>query len=285
MKIKAVCDRTELSDRAIRLYIDSGLLAPDKTENYAGRRSFDFSEDDVVRLDRIAALRASGFSIAQIREILQNPDCIPSVVSEVTESKEEEQGRGARVLDLLHSLDGEIASFDELADRLRGGEVKTPPAEDSRLRLRCLFARFSEGAYRSGMIDGMVRTVLLIALALFGCTVNLDKAAAAGICVDLLSAAIAAAIAVVSALILIRDKDAVNGVMKLLMSNLIVAAAIGGMFLVWLAARIIFYPVRPIPDDETVRIAGLWIGFILVSAFIRIPVIYTLYKKREKDLL
>lgn len=283
MKIKAVCDRTELSDRAIRLYIDSGLLAPDKTENYAGRRSFDFSENDVVRLDRIAALRASGFSIAQIREILQNPDRIPSVVSEVTESKEEEQSRGARALDLLHSLDGEIASFDKLADRLRGGESKTPPAEDSRLRLRCLFARFSEGAYRNGMIDGMVRTVLLIALALFGCTVKIDKAAA-GICVNLLCAAIAAAIAVVSALILIRDKDAVNGVMKLLLSNLIVAAAIGGMFLVWLAARIIFYPVRPIPDAETVRIAGLWIGFILVCAFIRIPVMYTSYKRREKDL-
>ena len=45
MKIKTVCERTGLSDRAIRLYIENGLLAPDKTENYTGRRSFDFSED------------------------------------------------------------------------------------------------------------------------------------------------------------------------------------------------------------------------------------------------
>ena len=64
MKIKAVCEHTGLSDRAVRLYIDSGLLSPDKTENYAGRRSFDFSQEDLSRLNRIAALRAVGFSIA-----------------------------------------------------------------------------------------------------------------------------------------------------------------------------------------------------------------------------
>lgn len=57
MKIKAVCEHTGLSDRAVRLYIDSGLLSPDKTENYAGRRSFDFSQEDLSQLNRIAALR------------------------------------------------------------------------------------------------------------------------------------------------------------------------------------------------------------------------------------
>ena len=87
MKIKAVCEHTGLSDRAVRLYIDSGLLSPDKTENYAGRRSFDFSQEDLSRLNRIAALRAAGFSIAQIKDVQSDPQSIPQIVAEVTEKQ------------------------------------------------------------------------------------------------------------------------------------------------------------------------------------------------------
>jgi DNA-binding transcriptional MerR regulator len=43
MKIKAVCERTELTDRTIRYYIEEGLISPAFTENYLGRKSFDFS--------------------------------------------------------------------------------------------------------------------------------------------------------------------------------------------------------------------------------------------------
>lgn len=42
MKIKAVCEETGLTDRAVRYYIDEGLIRPEFTENYIGRRSYDF---------------------------------------------------------------------------------------------------------------------------------------------------------------------------------------------------------------------------------------------------
>lgn len=38
MKIKEVCEKTGLTDRAIRYYIENGLVFPDKNENYAGHR-------------------------------------------------------------------------------------------------------------------------------------------------------------------------------------------------------------------------------------------------------
>ena len=63
MKIKEVIKKTELTDKAIRLYIDNGLVAPSIDESYSGRKSIDFSDDDVERLSNIALLRKAGFSI------------------------------------------------------------------------------------------------------------------------------------------------------------------------------------------------------------------------------
>lgn len=286
MKIKAVCERTGLSDRAIRLYIENGLLAPDKTENYTGRRSFDFSDDDVTRLDQIAVLRASGFSIAQIREVQENPERIPAIVAEVTEKQETELRKSEKVLSSLSALSEEIGSFEELADRLTDETIPETPPEDSRMRLRYLIARFVEGAYSSAVVDGIVRTVILIMLVLFGYYVKFDSDGgylfSTGMWVDLAVIAVMAGVTALSAWFTLRDDDAVNMAVKLFLSNLVVAAAVGAMFLVWLIARIILYPVRPIPNYETIHIAELWIGFILVSAVVRIIMLWTAYKRRAR---
>lgn len=286
MKIKTVCERTGLSDRAIRLYIENGLLAPDKTENYTGRRSFDFSEDDVTRLDQIAVLRASGFSIAQIREVQENPEKIPAIVAEVTEKQETELRKSEKVLSSLSALSEEIGSFEELADRLTDETIPETPPEDSRMRLRYLIARFIEGAYSSAVVDGIVRTVILIMLVLFGYYVKFDSNGgylfSTGMWVDLAVIAVMAGVTALSAWFTLRDDDAVNMAVKLFLSNLVVAAAVGAMFLVWLIARIILYPVRPIPNYETIHIAELWIGFILISAIIRIIMLWTAYKRRAR---
>ena len=286
MKIKTVCERTGLSDRAIRLYIENGLLAPDKTENYTGRRSFDFSEDDVTRLDQIAVLRASGFSIAQIREVQENPERIPAIVAEVTEKQETELRKSEKVLSSLSALSEEIGSFEELADRLTDETIPETPPEDSRMRLRYLIARFIEGAYSSAVVDGIVRTVILIMLVLFGYYVKFDSNGgylfSTGMWVDLAVIAVMAGVTAFSAWFTLRDDDAVNMAVKLFLSNLVVAAAVGAMFLVWLIARIILYPVRPIPNYETIHIAELWIGFILISAIIRIIMLWTAYKRRAR---
>lgn len=286
MKIKAVCEHTGLSDRAVRLYIDSGLLSPDKTENYAGRRSFDFSQEDLSRLNRIAALRAAGFSIAQIKDVQSEPQSIPQIVAEVTEKQKKELQLIEKSLTTLTALREDIASFEELADELTVEEQPTPPAEDNRVRLHYLIAGFFEGAYRNGVLDGIIRAAIMAGLALLGYYVKFDNGKnaifSAGMWFDVTTVVIAAMAAVASAVLLVRNKDIINSIVKLFLSNLTLAAAIGTMFLIWLIARIILYPARPISNETTVHIAELWIGFIGVSAVARITFLFCtiLHKKR-----
>ena len=101
MKIKTVSEITGLTARAIRVYIDEQLIAPRFTENYLGRRAFDFSEEDVSVLQNIATLRKYGFSIDEIRNILldaQNSIAIIENVKQRTKTQMEEYSERLSVL-------------------------------------------------------------------------------------------------------------------------------------------------------------------------------------------
>lgn len=67
MKIKEICEKTGLTDRTVRFYIEEKLIDPFYTENYLGRKSFHFSESDLESLKSIATLRAAGFSVEEIK--------------------------------------------------------------------------------------------------------------------------------------------------------------------------------------------------------------------------
>ena len=69
MKMKEVLERTGLTDRAVRLYIANELVAPECSRGYTGRNSFDFSEEDVEALQKIALLRKADFSLEQIKSL------------------------------------------------------------------------------------------------------------------------------------------------------------------------------------------------------------------------
>ena len=83
MKIKAVCDLTGLTARTVRVYIDEQLIAPKFTENYLGRRSFEFSQSDIAALQNIATLRKYGFSIDEIRNILLDSQTSIAIIENV----------------------------------------------------------------------------------------------------------------------------------------------------------------------------------------------------------
>lgn len=74
MKIKDVTVRTGLTDKAVRLYIENELITPYTGENYTGRRSFAFSEENVQQLKNIATLRKAGFSLAEIKALQTGGD-------------------------------------------------------------------------------------------------------------------------------------------------------------------------------------------------------------------
>lgn len=80
MRIKEVCKVTGLTDKAIRVYINNGLIHPSFTENYNGRKNFDFSEKDIALLQKIALLRKYNFSLSDIKELISNEESIPEIL-------------------------------------------------------------------------------------------------------------------------------------------------------------------------------------------------------------
>lgn len=125
MKIKTVSEITGLTARAIRVYIDEQLIAPRFTENYLGRRAFDFSEEDVSALQNIATLRKYGFSIDEIRNILldaQNSIAIIESVKERTKTQMEEYSERLSVLSRVE--DNKAYSIAELSAVLSQVDTK-----------------------------------------------------------------------------------------------------------------------------------------------------------------
>ena len=119
MKIKQVCELTGLTDRAIRYYIDEGLVSPSYTENYMGRRAYDFNEADVAALNHVATLRKFGFTVEEIRRILTDPQESVGIVAEVRARKEETVRQEGENLDALSRLEEARAyTVAELAEKL-----------------------------------------------------------------------------------------------------------------------------------------------------------------------
>ena len=68
MKMKEVCARTRLTERAVRFYVQEGLVSP-ASQRRGGRTWLDFDEADVARLKAVAALRKAGFTLEEIRSM------------------------------------------------------------------------------------------------------------------------------------------------------------------------------------------------------------------------
>ena len=79
MKIKEVCERTGLTERTVRFYMQKGLIAP-KGEWRNGREYSEFSEPDVEMLQAVATLRELSFSIDEILTMQRTPGAISSIV-------------------------------------------------------------------------------------------------------------------------------------------------------------------------------------------------------------
>lgn len=135
MKMKEVCTRTGLSERAVRLYCEQGLLTPEKTE-VRGRVYLDFDEADITGLEQIAALRGIGLSLEEIKAALQNPGAIASLLDGLRQRLETEQGEQNRVLELLDGISAGTPpdSVDALCRALASDEKPRPYTNGAVLR-------------------------------------------------------------------------------------------------------------------------------------------------------
>lgn len=138
MKMKEVLERTGLTDRAVRLYIANDLVAPECTRGYTGRNNYDFSEEDVEILQKIALLRKADFSLEQIKSLQAGGEEARTALASYLEEKREEYHRDGLILEALADLPGEeIPNLDELCNRLTEGfREKQVPKYDLKPTLR-----------------------------------------------------------------------------------------------------------------------------------------------------
>lgn len=83
MKIQAACRAAGLTERTVRCYIEEDLIAPDYGESYLGRKTFYFSEADIRRLRDAAVLRKCGFSVDEIRQMLESPEKFAEIIEKL----------------------------------------------------------------------------------------------------------------------------------------------------------------------------------------------------------
>ena len=135
MKIKEVIEKTGLTDRAIRLYIDEGLVLPNIDESYSGRKSIDFSQSDVDRLNNVALLRKAGFSIADIKSVVDDNSTAKNIVEKFIEQTERNIEHETEIVEKLKgiSFDGEV-TLETICNSLSETvEEKQVPSEDMKL--------------------------------------------------------------------------------------------------------------------------------------------------------
>ena len=157
MKIKEVIEKTGLTDRAIRLYIDEGLTAPSIEESYSGRKKIEFSESDVERLKNVAILRKAGFSIPDIKSIADDSETAKEIVENLIKQTEENIENETEIVKRLKSIsfDGKV-TMNAICESLSATvEEKEVPKED----LKSLFRKKAEdNPYKFAGIIGLIFT-------------------------------------------------------------------------------------------------------------------------------
>ena len=166
MKIKEVIEKTGLTDRAIRLYIENGLVSPSCSENYAGRKSIEFSEGDVESLKNIATLRKAGFSIAEIKLLKLGDVHCRKTLEEFIEKTTQRIESDKAVLEKLEAVvTYEELTMETICESLNAvTEAKSVPAEDTTMTKAERIWHFIS---RTVSVVGFVYFALAVALQAF----------------------------------------------------------------------------------------------------------------------
>lgn len=131
MLIKEVCKITGLTPRTIRFYIEKGLINP-KTTPKSTNEYREYSEEDVKDLINISLLRKLMFSLQDIKDMLEKPKEIESIINKHKNEVEKEFQIQKEILDCLNTLDiSSITSVEALTYRIQGEARKLSlPAAD-----------------------------------------------------------------------------------------------------------------------------------------------------------
>lgn len=171
MKIKQVMEKTGLTDRAIRLYIENELVKPEYDESYNGRKSIDFSENDVEQLKNIALLRKADFSIQEIKSLQIGGETAQQTVKEYINRTNEKIQFNTEIIEKIGALaDEENITVEIICEKLSSNlENEKVPVEDMELspkeqKEKHVFTVISV----IGMVLSCGAMILILLLVVFG---------------------------------------------------------------------------------------------------------------------
>lgn len=137
MKMKDVIQQTDLTDRAVRLYMENGLVSPSCNESYAGRKNIEFSEEDIEALKNVATLRKAGFSISEIKTLKQGSVPCRKTVEEFIEKTTAKIESDKAVVEKLEAVvTNENLTIETICESLNSAtKEKEIPESDIKLSL------------------------------------------------------------------------------------------------------------------------------------------------------
>ena len=113
MKVGELARRTGLSVRALHYYDEIGLLSP--AQHTASRHRL-YGGPELLRLQQIKSLRQLGFTLEEIRGLLDNPALSPRSVLEMHAARLRAQiAERERVATLLESLAASLSTAESLS--------------------------------------------------------------------------------------------------------------------------------------------------------------------------
>lgn len=132
MKIKSVCALTGLTDRTIRYYIEEKLISPLYTENYLGRKTYNFSEKEIKELNDIAVLRKFDFTLDEIKSVINDAETSKEILSNVKDRATQTVLNGQNKLSVLSQISTEKTyTVAELAEELSKASVDLPEHKET----------------------------------------------------------------------------------------------------------------------------------------------------------
>lgn len=171
MKIKQVIKETGLTDRAIRLYIENDLVKPECDENYNGRKSIDFSENDVEQLKNIALLRKADFSIQEIKALQKGGETAQQTVKEYINRTNEKIQFNTEIIEKIGTLaNEENITLEIICEKLSTNLAdEKVPTEDMELSPK---EQKEKHVFTAISVIGMVLScgsmILILLLVVFG---------------------------------------------------------------------------------------------------------------------
>ena len=173
MKIKPVCELTGLTDRTIRYYIEENLISPSYTENYLGRKSYSFSQEDVECLNDIALLRKFDFTVDEIKSILSNSQTSKEILSNVKDRAEKSVLDGQAKLLVLSQISTEKEyTVAELARELSKVSVSLPEHNE---KIKGSIWKTALSILKSFLISALVWMPFALSLVVIIYSVNLYR--------------------------------------------------------------------------------------------------------------